>query len=201
MNKYYACILINSNEKIIFKSWEECKNTIKGKNNKIKSFKTIEQAQNWLFYNGNEDKIHHHPIGIYFDSGTGRGKGVEIRVVNEKRIPILDKILDKSLINEYGNHYVKDFQGISNNFGELLALYAALKIALKENVINIFGDSKLIIDYWSKGIYNGKKLKQITIDLIKKTVKLRKKFEEQGGKISLISGNENIADLGFHKAK
>ncbi len=28
--------------------------------------------------------IHHHPIGIYFDSGTGRGKGVEIRVVNEK---------------------------------------------------------------------------------------------------------------------
>ncbi|WKC79282.1 viroplasmin family protein [Borreliella turdi] len=201
MNKYYACILIDSNEKIIFKSWEECKNTIKGKNNKIKSFKTIEQAQNWLFYNGNEDKIHHHPIGIYFDSGTGRGKGVEIRVVNEKRIPILDKILDKSLINEYGNHYVKDFQGISNNFGELLALYTALKIALKENVTNIFGDSKLIIDYWSKGIYNGKKLKQITIDLIKKTVKLRKKFEEQGGKISLISGNENIADLGFHKAK
>ncbi len=150
--------------------------------------------------NGNKI-IHHHPIGIYFDSGTGRGKGVEIRVVNEKRISILDKILDKSLINEYGNHYVKNFQGISNNFGELLALYAALKIALKENITNIFGDSKLIIDYWSKGIYNSKKLKQITINLIKKTVELRKKFEEQGGKISFIPGNENIADLGFHKTK
>ncbi|WP_215537464.1 ribonuclease H family protein [Borreliella bavariensis] len=200
MDKYYACILIDSNEKIIFKSWEECKTTIKGKNNKIKSFKTIEQAQNWLLDNGNKI-INHRPIGIYFDSGTGRGKGVEIRVVNEKRISILDKILDQSLINEYGNHYVKNFQGISNNFGELLALYAALKIALKENIINIFGDSKLIIDYWSKGIYNSKKLKQITINLIKKTVKLRKKFEEQGGKISFIPGNENIADLGFHKTK
>ncbi|WP_038850685.1 viroplasmin family protein [Borreliella afzelii] len=199
MDKYYACILINSNEKIIFKSWEECKTAIKGKNNKIKSFKTIEQAQNWLFNNG--DTIYHHPIGIYFDSGTGRGKGVEIRVVNEKRISILDKILDKSLINEYGNHYVKNFQGISNNFGELLALYTALKIALKENITNIFGDSKLIIDYWSKGIYNSKKLKQITINLIKKTAELRKKFEEQGGKISFIPGNENIADLGFHKTK
>ncbi len=199
MNKYYACILINSNEKIIFKSWEECKTAIKGKNNKIKSFKTIEQAQNWLF--NNENKIHHHPNGIYFDSGTGRGRGVEIRVVNEKRISILDKILDKSLINEYGNYYVKNFQGISNNFGELLALYTALKIALKENIINIFGDSKLIIDYWSKGIYNSKKLTQITINLIKKTTELRKKFEEQGGKISFIPGNENIADLGFHKTK
>ncbi|WP_301409864.1 ribonuclease H family protein [Borreliella tanukii] len=199
MDKYYACILINSNEKIIFKSWEECKATIKGKNNKIKSFKTIEQAQNWLFNNG--DKIYQSPIGIYFDSGTGRGKGVEIRVVNEKRISILDKILDKSLINEYGNHYVKNFQGISNNFGELLALYTALKIALKENITNIFGDSKLIIEYWSKGIYNSKKLKQITINLIKKTTELRKKFEEQGGKISFIPGDENIADLGFHKTK
>ncbi|WPM05513.1 ribonuclease H family protein [Borreliella sinica] len=199
MDKYYACIFINSNEKIIFKSWEECKTAIKGKNNKIKSFKSIEQAQNWLLYNG--DKINQHPIGIYFDSGTGRGKGVEIRIVNEKGISILDKILDTSLINEYGNHYVKNFQGISNNFGELLALYTAIKIALKKNTKNIFGDSKLIIDYWSKGIYNGKKLKQITINLIKKTVELRKKFEEQGGKISFIPGSENIADLGFHKTK
>ncbi|AJA90613.1 ribonuclease HI [Borreliella chilensis] len=200
MSKYYACILINSNEKIIFKSWEECKTIIKGKNNKIKSFKTLEQAQNWLF--NNENKIcHHPPIGIYFDSGTGRGKGVEIRVVNEKGISILDKILDKALINEYGNHYIKNFQGISNNFGELLALYTALKIALKENITTVFGDSKLIIDYWSKGIYNNKKLKETTINLIKKAVILRKKFEEQGGKISFVPGNENIADLGFHKLK
>ncbi|AHH08814.1 ribonuclease H family protein [Borrelia anserina] len=195
MKKYYACILNNKNEKFIFTSWEECKNKITGQKNKIKSFKTREEAENWLSRDG---KPGIHPKGIYFDSGTGRGKGVEIRIVNEKGISIINKVINQNLINNHDNYYVKDFNGISNNYGELLGLYIALKIALQENTKNIFGDSKLVIDYWSKGFYN-KNLNKNTIQLIQNVIKLRHIFEEQGGHILLISGDNNVADLGFHK--
>ncbi|QFP41546.1 ribonuclease HI [Borrelia miyamotoi] len=196
MKKYYACILKNKNEKIIFTSWEECKNKIKGQSNRIKSFQTRKEAENWLLRDGKTDI--YYPEGIYFDSGTGRGKGIEIRVVNEKGMSIINKIIDQSLINDYNNYNIKNFDGISNNYGELFGLYIALKIALEENIKSIFGDSKLVIDYWSKGFYN-KNLNINTIKLIQNVTKLRNTFEEKGGKILLISGNNNIADLGFHK--
>ena len=196
MKKYYACILKTKNEKIIFTSWEECKNKIKGQANKIKSFKTIEEAENWLLRDGKTNYI--YPAGIYFDSGTGRGQGVEIRVVNEKGIPMLNKIMDQSLINDYNNYYVRKFDGISNNYGELFGLYVALRISLKDDIKNIFGDNKLVIDYWSRGFYN-KNLNKNTIKLIESVIELRNTFEEKGGKVLLISGDNNIADLGFHK--
>ena len=196
MGKYYACIFPDRNEKTIFTSWEECKSRIIGEKNKIKSFKTKEEAENWLDEDSNSNT---YPMGIYFDSGTGRGKGVEVRVVNEEGVSILNKLIDQSLINEHDNYYVKDFDGISNNYGELLGLYIALKIALKEDVKNIFGDSKLVIDYWSKGFYNRKKLKETTIKLVKNVVKLRNDFEDKGGQVLFIPGDNNIADLGFHK--
>ncbi|ACH93774.1 ribonuclease H family protein [Borrelia duttonii] len=196
MKKYYACILNDKNEKFIFTSWEECKNKIIGQKNKIKSFKTKEEANKWLLENGKINTC--HPKGIYFDSGTGRGQGVEVRVVNEKGISIIDKVVKQNFINDYNNYYVKNFNGISNNYGELLGLYIALKIALQENTKNIFGDSKLVIDYWSKGFYN-KNLNKNTIKLIQNVIKLRNIFEKSGGQIVLISGNNNIADLGFHK--
>ncbi|WP_024653213.1 ribonuclease H family protein [Borrelia persica] len=196
MKKYYACILNDKNEKFIFTSWKECKNKIIGQKNKIKSFKTKEEASKWLAEDG---KVNiQHKEGIYFDSGTGRGQGVEVRVVNEKGISIIDKVVKQSFINDYNNYYVKNFNGISNNYGELLGLYIALKIALKEDQKNIFGDSKLVIDYWSKGFYN-KNLNKNTIKLIQNVIKLRHIFEEKGGQIILISGDNNIADLGFHK--
>ncbi|AHH11043.1 ribonuclease H family protein [Borrelia coriaceae] len=194
MKKYYACIL-NDKEKMIFTSWEECKKTITGQKNKIKSFKTKEEAKNWLSRDGKRDV---YPTGIYFDSGTGRGKGVEIKVVNEKGISIINKVIDQNLINEHNNYYVKNFDGISNNYGELLGLYIALKIALQEEQKKIFGDSKLVIDYWSKGFFN-KNLNTNTIKLIQNVTKLRHIFEEKGGEVLLISGDNNIADLGFHK--
>ncbi|AWG43183.1 ribonuclease HI [Candidatus Borreliella tachyglossi] len=195
MKKYYACILGNKNEKIIFTSWEDCKSKLIGQKNKIKSFKTREEAENWLL---RDSKTSVYPTGIYFDAGTGRGRGVEIRVVNEKGVSIINKIIDQSLINEHNNYYVQDFDGISNNYGELLGLYIALKIALKEDIKNIFGDSKLVIDYWSKGFYN-KNLKKPTINLIKNVTLLRNSFEKQDGQILFIPGDNNIADLGFHK--
>ena len=135
--------------------------------------------------------------GIYFDAGTGRGRGVEVRLTDYDGNPLLYKILDKSKINEFGNYYLSE--GRTNNFGELVGMFAALKYAKKYNVKKISGDSNLIIEYWSKGKYNFRELPEDTVNLIKKVVLLRKEFEKENGVIKKISGDINPADLGFHK--
>lgn len=91
-----------------------------------------------------------------------------------------------------------DVKSQQNNGAELLAMVAGLRIMIKEwnnkkSIIN--SDSQLIVDYWSV------KLKNINIDKRKKKyieecIELRKKFK---GEIKKISGDDNIADLGFHK--
>ncbi len=90
-----------------------------------------------------------------------------------------------------------------NNGAELLALYLSLKVALKYNFKIINCDSELLVKYWSKGITTKKtKLKMDTtkLDYINKVVELRKEFEKGGGKVVKISGDDNLADLGFHKS-
>jgi hypothetical protein len=71
-------------------------------------------------------------------------------------------------------------------------------IAEKTGEKNIFGDSKLVIDYWSKGFIK-KEVGEETVELARKVADIRRKFESSGGKISLISGDDNPADLGFHR--
>ena len=105
--------------------------------------------------------------------------------------------LKANKINEYGNYLTKE--GSTNNFGELLGCYIALKIAIKNNIKNIFGDSKLIIDYWSLGRIKKNEIAKETVELSEKVTALRKEFEINGGTISHISGDYNPADLGFHK--
>lgn len=111
-----------------------------------------------------------------------------------------------SLINEnYHSFPINEHSNIllgkerTNNFGELLGLSIALDLALKSNVNNIFGDSKLVIQYWSHGHFNKNSINDDTIKLIDYVVKRRKKYEACGGKITHISGDINPADLGFHK--
>jgi hypothetical protein len=69
---------------------------------------------------------------------------------------------------------------------------------IKENIKNIFGDSKLILDYWSKGFIK-KDMAEETISLANEVKKLRYVFEKEGGEIEHISGGSNPADLGFHR--
>ena len=63
----------------------------------------------------------------------------------------------------------------------------------------IYGDSKLILDYWSKGLFNRDKLEEETVELIEKVTEMRKEYEKNGGRAEHISGDYNPADLGFHK--
>lgn len=202
--KYYAYAIesTNSNKSTgICTDWDKCKEIIAGQNAKYKSFPSKEEAEKWLEMGASYD-IKNHELsdledGIYFDAGTGRGIGVEVRVTDKYGESLIHKVVPKEKITEHGNYLTE--QGSTNNFGELLGCYIALKIAIKEKHRKIFGDSKLIIDFWSKGYIKEEKIAEKTVDLSKLVVKLRKEFELNGGTISHISGRINPADLGFHK--
>lgn len=91
-----------------------------------------------------------------------------------------------------------------NNGAELLACVAALRIAINMGCkdIILYGDSDLIIKYWS--VTGISKKSKANIDDTKKAyieecIALRKKFESLGGKVIKIAGKENDADLGYHK--
>jgi len=194
--KYYAYSI--DDKKGITESWPECQKIVSGKQAaRYKSFETRLEAEKWLQAGADYNLKHMaEEQGIYFDSGTGAGKGVEISVTDENGNSLLDEALKKGEINKRGNHWINSDS--TNNFGELLACKYALRIAIKKDIKKVFGDSKLIIDYWSKG-YIKKDKNEETIALAEEVKKLRYEFEKQGGKIAHISGGSNPADLGFHK--
>lgn len=198
--KVYA-YWINGENNGIVASWDDCKKLIARKKSRYKSFSNLSEAQNWLDdgakYQSKDGLKKDLEDGVYFDAGTGRGIGVEVRVTDKYGNSLLKDILSEDKVNEFGNYLTKD--GSTNNFGELLGIYIALKFAIKNNKMKIFGDSNLVIHFWSKGIMNKGQLSKDTVELAEMVVKLRKKFEELGGKIEHISGDINPADLGFHR--
>ncbi|WP_319202954.1 viroplasmin family protein [uncultured Ilyobacter sp.] len=199
--KFYAYYMVDTQESGITHSWEDCKSYIQAGKSRYKSFKTLEEAEKWLekggVYQSKEEIRRGLPDGIYFDAGTGRGIGVEVRVTDKMGNSILDRCIPADKITSHGNYLTED--GMTNNFGELLGLYCAMKIALKENIRNIYGDSNLVIYFWSKGIIKRQDQKEKTLKLADLVIELRKKYESSGGKIEYISGDINPADLGFHR--
>ena len=212
--KYYAYFFDEKNNGIV-DTWSECEKIVHGTKARYKSFIDKSVAQDWLDSGANyEKKISlKTPVnttlekGIYFDSGTGRGIGVEVRVTDENKENILDKISPSALKellkdttwikNEFGNIQFETKK--TNNFGELIGFYFALNCAklLKYNLI--LGDSRLVIDYWSLGRFYENNLELETINYINKVIQLRKEFEKNKGVVRHISGDVNPADLGFHK--
>lgn len=203
--KFYAYLLENEGVQGIVDSWDECKSIVTGKKAKYKSFPSKEEAEQWLsagahYENKKEKKVQlkmELQNGIYFDAGTGRGIGVEVRVTDKEGNALLGRLLPEIDITEHGNYLTPT--GSTNNYGELLGLSFAIDLAIKENIYHIFGDSNLVIVFWSKGFVRREKLKKETLDLIDKVMLQRKYFESLGGKIEHVSGDINPADLGFHK--
>ncbi|MBI3335103.1 MAG: viroplasmin family protein [Candidatus Portnoybacteria bacterium] len=196
--KYYAYIIPGTSEKGIMENWQECEKIVSGKSEaRYKGFPTREEARAWLDTGGDYGFKKQMEPGIYFDAGTGRGKGVEINVTDEQGESLLFKVMPKKRINRFGAHWI--FGEATNNYGELLACKYALQIALKEDIKKIFGDSELVVNYWSKGFIKKKEVLAKTVGLARSAAKLRREFEEKGGEIIHISGDQNPADLGFHR--
>ncbi len=189
-NKVYAYYLLDSGETGVLNSWNECQEKVRARNSRYKSFESEEAAWLWISegarYEPKEKEDERKFLeldrnAIYFDAGTGRGKGVEVRLTDYDGNSLLYKIMDESKINEYGNYYLSE--GRTNNFGELVGIFAALKYAEKYNSKVICGDSNLVIEYWSRGRYNSDGLSADTVELIEKVVLLRKNFEKKNGMI------------------
>ena len=195
--KYYAFSVNGKNG--ITDTWAECQKKVSGiPSARYKSFPTKEEAERWLDA-GADYNVKHVAIedGIYFDAGTGAGNGVEISVTDKTGKSLLNKATPKLKINPRGFHLIPE--RVTNNFGELLACKYALQIALSDKVKQVFGDSALVIDFWSKGYIKKENMPEETLALAAEVKILRKEFEAKGGIITAIPGSSNPADLGFHK--
>jgi len=196
-NKFYAYALPDGLRGVV-DNWPACEGIVSGiKDARFKGFASMDEAKSWLAAGADYGFKKSFEPGIYFDAGTGRGDGVEVSVTDEKGTSLLDSILPKNHVNRYGKHGL--YGDVTNNYGELLACSFALQIALKTKVQKIFGDSKLVLDYWSKGYIKSGEAAPETVQLAYSVAKLRKEFEDKGGKLEYISGEDNPADLGFHK--
>lgn len=215
--KMYAYFFDEENNGII-DNWESCKKIITGTKARYKSFKNRLDAETWLNSGANYDynkkseknkEILNSKLenGIYFDAGTGRGLGVEVRITDKNKKSLLEKLIDSNFkkfltkknwkINEFKNILLDRKR--TNNYGELLGLYLALECAKRTSQKKIFGDSKLVIDYWSLNHFKKDNIEDETILLIEKVSQKRKEFEKNGGEVKFVSGDINPADLGFHK--
>ncbi len=199
--KYYA-YRFPSGKSGVVDYWLACERLVSGTANaRYRGFKTRREAEDWLGAGAPYEprpKKDHPPLekGIYFDAGTGRGQGVEVSATDEHGKDLLHLVLPKTKINKFGKHHAG--KEATNNYGELLGLQYALGVAAKKGALKIFGDSKLIIEYWSKGIAKKKSLPKKTVALIEEVAGLRREFEKTGGHVGRVSGDVNPADLGFH---
>lgn len=191
----------------IVTSWAECESLVKGQSARYKGFITEKEARQWLgggaVYEVKEKtkKKRQEDLpedAIYFDAGTGRGVGTEARVTDREGKSLTWMAIRPEEITAEGNILLKDK---TNNYGELMGCYLALQIALKLGRKIVMGDSKLVIDFWSLG-----KIRKETslenpelLSLVRKVQKQRQLFEKEGGKLLRVSGDDNPADLGFHK--
>ena len=183
-NRFYAWALFDGRQGIV-ESWNECLALIKNQPNaKYKMFTARHQAQAWLDAGASyETKNFYGADGVYFDSGTGGIGRVRIRVTDKNGVDLISNVEVSPIA--------------TNNYGELLACKYALEYALSSGIKNIFGDSELVIKYWSRGRI--KLDEPLTVSLAHEVKILREEFENLGGKIERIPGALNPADIGFHR--
>ena len=201
--KYYA-YLVPAGRSGVTGDWKICERAVSGvPGARYRGFPSEAAARAWL-----AEGAHYAPRaprerrpaapGIYFDAGTGRGQGVEISVTDETGKDLLSAVMKRHELNPFGKHRVRNGEA-TNNYGELLALRYALEIARKRGVRNVFGDSRLVIEYWSRRRAKRALLPAETVRLLDEVAGLREEFERDGGSVRRISGDDNPADLGFHR--
>ncbi len=184
--------------------WAVCEKFVSGKTGaRFKAFDDQRSAEAWLAQGAMYEAKAVQPRprlepGVYFDAGTGRGKGVEVSVTDVHGKNLLHKVIAARELNKFGKHLVGN-DDATNNYGELLALSFALEIARKEKIKKVFGDSKLVIEFWSQWRIKRKNLPEETVALADEVSRARADFEKTGGIVERISGDFNPADLGFHR--
>ena len=117
--------------------------------------------------------------------------------LEEKQLPINGKLTSRFIA-------IVKFEAVTqqNNGAELIAFIIALRLAkLDKNITKIYTDSQLIEKWWSQGHVNSttwKEMDPLKQQYIVESQQLRQQFEQRGGKIEYVSGDYNLADLGYH---
>lgn len=128
---FYAYFLEEENISDIVDNWGKCQAIVKGKNARFKKFSTEQEAKEWLKQGAlytpkikQTDTL--YKDAIYFDSGTGRKKTVEVKVSDVYGDSLLPFIMPSEKINAFGNYFLSEKR--TNNFGELTGLFFCIKI-------------------------------------------------------------------------
>lgn len=201
--RYFAVFYPDEKNSFITKDIALFQEFTKDKVNINQIFETAVEADKWIKTMENKsisDTAVLDEDALYFDAGTGRKIGMEVRVSDYIGNSLLEELQEyKDKINEFGNYNLGE--NLKIQYGELYGLYLALMIAEQKNILKIAGDNQLVLSFWSMGNYNPKKLNNETVELIEKVVALRKEFSAKGGILFYIRGGQNPADLGFHRGK
>ena len=205
---YY--VVIKGIKKGIYTSWNDCKRNTYGYNeSEFKSFKSLKEAEKFYFDNTKTEN------SLYVDGGHNKDTGSVAygSVVDHQGNDMIEYY--KFLFEDYDLEFrtvdlpvgrrtvvISNFEDCKlqqNNGAELLALFIGLKIANHITIFKtIFSDSQVVCDYWSKNIVNNNFCDE-KIFYIKSTILQRNIFEKKGGTVIKITGNDNLADLGYHK--
>jgi ribonuclease HI len=190
-------------------SWDECERMVRGRRARYRGFGDREAARAWLdagaFYEDREIEkrealLAYPEDAVFFDSGTGPGRGTEVRVCDRSGVPLVHLAdYDEGMLVPEGNLVLGRLR--SNNYGELMACYLALQAALKLGSSSVFGDSSLVLDYWSLGRVSAAKRAEDPdlARLATRTASQRSDFEQRGGTLGRVPGGLNPADLGYHR--
>ncbi len=207
--KYYA--YRTETEDGVVDSWDVCERKVAGHKARYRGFPDPKSARQWLddgapLRDKKAEKaaaLQEYPDNaVFFDAGTGAGRGVEVRVTDRAALPIVHLAGDPpegATLTKEGNLLLGWDR--TNNFGELLGCFLAFAVAVETGSRHIYGDSKLVLEYWSKG-HVSKSKRETDPDLwelAKTTARARLKFVKAGGQIEHVPGGINPADLGYHR--
>jgi hypothetical protein len=89
----------------------------------------------------------------------------------------------------------------TNSHGEPYACLLALRAAERIGSKHVYGDGKLVPEFWSRGFVSAAKRESAPdlADLSARTTAARSAFERPCGVLSHVPGGVNPADLGFHR--
>lgn len=223
--QYYA-VKVGRNPGVYI-TWNECKEQVTGYSGAIfKKFSNIKDALNFAETtetkkeeNLCENNLFHCKNVIYVDGAFnnttrpyGYGSVVDCKgkdLIKHHKFLLNDMELEKVILPVGKRRIIKAFfeeVEHQNNGAELLAAIAGMRIVLYmskfeeyEPINTIYCDSSIIVDSWSN-----KMSKTVTGDKAKyiaELIRLKKKLLKINCRLMKISGDDNLADLGFHVKK
>jgi hypothetical protein len=190
-------------------SWDECERIVRGRRARYRGFASRAEALAWLEAGAiYEDRAlekrealeAYPPDSVFFDSGTGPGRGTEIRLSDRDGVPLVHlSDYDEGMLVPEGNIVIGRLR--TNNYGELLACLLAIQAATRLGSRHVLGDSRLVVEYWSLGrVSRAKRATDPDLAaLARRTAAARRRFESLGGSVGLVPGRLNPADLGYHR--